>query len=130
MTLTPLLQAPGVVQVHAWAALFCLVPTCVVALARKGTRLHKAMGSLFLVLIVITALTSFWIRDIFPGSFSPIHLLSLVTLANAPLALLALRQGIIERHRKAMIGISIGLIAAGLFTMMPGRIMHAVIFGP
>jgi len=34
-------------------------------------------------------------------------------------------------HRRVMIGIFSGaLVIAGLFTLLPGRIMHAVVFGP
>jgi len=34
-------------------------------------------------------------------------------------------------HRCVMIGIFSGaLVIAGLFTLLPGRIMHAVVFGP
>lgn len=34
-------------------------------------------------------------------------------------------------HRRVMIGLFSGaLVIAGLFTLLPGRIMHAVVFGP
>ena len=41
------------------------------------------------------------------------------------------RTGIdVRRHRIAMISIFAGaLVIAGLFTLVPGRIMHAVVFG-
>jgi uncharacterized membrane protein len=36
----------------------------------------------------------------------------------------------VGRHRKTMIGIFTGgLLIAGLFTFLPGRIMHVVVFG-
>jgi uncharacterized membrane protein len=35
------------------------------------------------------------------------------------------------QHRNAMIAIFLGaLVIAGLFTLLPGRIMNAVVFGP
>jgi uncharacterized membrane protein len=38
--------------------------------------------------------------------------------------------GSVDRHRNAMIAIFVGaLVIAGLFTLMPGRVMHAVAFG-
>ena len=129
MTLTPLLEAPVAVQVHTCAALLCLLPTTAVLLAPKGTRLHMAMGSIFAVLIMITAGTSFWIRSLIPGYFSPIHIFSVVTVIGIPMGLLALRRGDTGHHRRAMIGTSIGLVAAGAFTLLPGRIMSAVLFG-
>jgi uncharacterized membrane protein len=65
------------------------------------------------------------------GPFSPIHLLSLFTLAMLPLAVLHARNHRVERHRKAMTSIFVGaLVIAGAFTLLPGRVMHAVVFGP
>ena len=130
MTLEPLLAAPLVVQVHACAAIFCLLPTACIFALPKGTGLHMAAGVFFVVLMLTTAASSFWITDIIPGRFSPIHLLSLQVLYGVPTALWRLRQGNIRGHRQMMIGMSIGLLAAGAFTLMPGRIMSAVVFGP
>ncbi len=43
----------------------------------------------------------------------------------------AARSGEMERHRGYMGGTYVGgLIIAGAFTLMPGRRMHDVIFGP
>ena len=37
----------------------------------------------------------------------------------------------VRRHQRAMIGLFAGaLVIAGVFTFLPGRIMHAVLFGP
>jgi len=34
-------------------------------------------------------------------------------------------------HRNSMVGLFVGaLVIAGAFTFLPGRIMHAVVFGP
>jgi uncharacterized membrane protein len=47
-----------------------------------------------------------------------------------PLAVLHARRHSVERHRWTMIGIFAGaLVIAGVFTFVPGRIMHAVTFG-
>jgi uncharacterized membrane protein len=59
-----------------------------------------------------------------------IHLLSIFTLATLPLAIVHARRHRVDRHRNAMIAIFTGaLVVAGLFTLLPGRIMHAVVFG-
>ena len=40
------------------------------------------------------------------------------------------RRHAIERHRRAMLRLFVGaLVIAGVFTFLPGRIMHAVVFG-
>ena len=82
--------------------------------------------------MTVIAVSSFWIHEIrLVGPFSPIHLLSIFTLVMLPLAVLHARRHRVDRHRKAMIGIFCGaLLIAGAFTFLPGRIMHAVAFGP
>jgi uncharacterized membrane protein len=82
--------------------------------------------------MLAVALSSFWIHQIkLWGPWSPIHLLSIFTLAMLPLGVwFAHRHRVID-HRRVMIGIFSGaLVVAGLFTLVPGRIMPAVIFGP
>jgi len=115
MTLAPLLSASPVIQAHAFAAMVAFALGVVQFAAPKGTIPHRTVGWIWVVLMALVAVSSFWIHDIrMIGPFSPIHLLSIFT-----------------RHRKAMTTIFIGArIIAGLFTFLPGRIMHAVAFGP
>ena len=64
------------------------------------------------------------------GPWSPIHLLAIYTLAMLPLAVLHARRHRVPNHKRAMISIFIGgLVIAGAFTFVPGRIMHAVATG-
>ena len=83
------------------------------------------------MLIMGVALTSFWSHTIdhFKG-FSLIHLLSIVTLVGVPLGISAARQGRIGYHKKAMTQIFVyALVVAGLFTLLPGRIIGQILFG-
>ena len=49
----------------------------------KGTRLHKAMGWIWVLAMVVVALSSFWIMEIRKGAgWSVIHLLSAWTLIS------------------------------------------------
>jgi uncharacterized membrane protein len=61
---------------------------------------------------------------------SPIHLLIPLVLVGVYGALRGAWTHNIARHRYAMLGVYIGgiLIAGGL-TFVPGRIMHAMVFG-
>jgi uncharacterized membrane protein len=132
MSLTPLLNAAPVVQIHAFVAMAAFVLGVVQLVAPKGTIPHRTIGWTWVVLMAVIAISSFWIHDIrLIGPFSPIHLLSIFTLAMLPLAVLHARRHRVERHRNAMISIFVGaLVLAGLFTLLPGRIMHDVVFGP
>jgi uncharacterized membrane protein len=64
------------------------------------------------------------------GPWSPIHILSIVTLITVPLAVVHARRHNVAHHRWSMICIFLGaLVVAGIFTFVPGRIMYAVAFG-
>jgi len=132
MTLAPLLAAPAVIQWHAFAALGAFALGAVQLAAPKGTIPHRVFGWVWATLLLVVAVSSFFIHEIrLWGPWSPIHLLSLFTLIMLPLAVLRARRHQVERHRRAMTSLFVGALAiAGAFTLLPGRIMHEVIFGP
>jgi uncharacterized membrane protein len=132
MSLAPLLDAAPVIPVHAFAAMAAFALGIVQFAAPKGTLPHRTVGWIWVGLMVVVAASSFWIHEIrLLGRWSPIHLLSIMVLVLLPVAVIAARRHNVSRHRKTMIGIFTGgLVVAGLFTLLPGRIMHAVFFGP
>ncbi len=130
MTLEPFWAATPAIQVHAVAALLSLGVGGAVLSARKGTSIHKAAGWAWIVLMTATAVSSFWILEIRQNSFSPIHLLSIFTLVSLALAVWWRRKGNITGHARAMQGAFFGLLGAGLFTILPGRIIGRMLFGP
>jgi len=131
MTLAPLLDASPVIQAHAFFALAALALGAAQLAAPKGTLPHRSMGWLWATLMILVAGTSLFIHTIrLWGPWSPIHLLSLFTLAIVPLAVLRARGHDVASHRHIMMWTyALALIGAGLFTLAPGRIMHAVVFG-
>ena len=132
MTLAPLLAAPPVIQLHAFAALGAFALGAVQLAAPKGTIPHRLFGWLWAALMLAVVLSSFFIHTIrLWGPWSPIHLLSLFTLIMLPLAVLRARRHQVDKHRRAMTSLFVGaLVIAGIFTLLPGRIMHDVVFGP
>lgn len=131
MSLRPLLDASGVIQLHAFAAMAALVLGGVQLTRRKGDTPHRVLGYAWVGLMLMIALSSFWIHTINQwNGFSLIHALSVLTLITAPLALHAVRRGNVHRHRVAMLTLFwSALVVAGLFTVLPGRIIHRVLFG-
>jgi uncharacterized membrane protein len=131
MNLAPLLNAPVPIQLHAYAALAAFALGIVQLAGLKGTARHRAMGYTWVALMLAVALTSFWIHELrLWGAWSPIHLLSIFTLAMLPLGVLHARRHNVPRHRATMIGLFAGaLLIAGFFTLAPGRIMSKVLFG-
>jgi uncharacterized membrane protein len=131
MTLAPLLAAPAVIQFHAFAAIAAFALGVVQLAAPKGTIPHRAVGWSWVLLMLAIAISSFFIHTIrLWGPFSPIHLLSLLTLVTVPLAVWLAHRHDVRHHRIAMTSIFISaLVLAGAFTLLPGRIMSAVVFG-
>ena len=131
MSLAPLLNASPAIQLHAFAAMSAFVLGVVQLAAPKGTLPHRTIGWLWVTLMTIVSVSAFFIHQIRVwGEWSPIHLLAIFTLAMLPLAVWRAHRHEVTRHRNAMIGIFLGaLVIAGLFTFVPGRIMHAVVFG-
>jgi uncharacterized membrane protein len=132
MTLAPLLAASPVIQLHAFAAMAAFALGIVQLSAPKGTLPHRTIGWVWVLLILAVSISAFWIHQIrLWGPWSPIHLLAIFTLVMVPIAVLQARRHRVAQHRFAMISIFAGaLVIAGLFTFVPGRIMHAVAFGP
>lgn len=131
MSLDPLLAASPVVQVHALAAIAAFLLGTVQLAGPKGTIPHRIMGYAWVGLMLLIAGSSFAIRgESYGGGMSPIHILSVVVLVLVPLAALAAHRHHVRRHKIAMISLFAGaLVVAGAFTLVPGRIMHAVTFG-
>lgn len=130
MTLTPLLQASLAIQLHTVAALAAFGLGAVQLVGVKGTRLHRGLGWAWVAAMATTAASSFWVTELIPGWPSPIHLLSILALAWLPLGVLAAGRHQGRRHKMIMLGLFFGAIcAAGVFTLLPGRIMHAVALG-
>jgi uncharacterized membrane protein len=131
MTLAPLIEASPVIRFHAVLALAALGVGTAQLVSPKGTAAHRAIGWTWATLMILVAGSSLFIHTIRTwGIWSPIHLLSLFTLAIVPLAVSRARRHDVPGHRQAMIWtFTLALVVAGLFTLAPGRIMNKVVFG-
>src|ERR1700709_2237394 len=131
MSLAPLLDAAPAIPLHAFAAMVALVLGIVQFAAPKGTLPHRTIGWIWVVLMAAVAVSSLWIHQIrLLGPWSPIHLLSIFTLVMLPLGVWRAHRHDVSAHRKTMISLFAGaLVIAGLFTLVPGRIMHTAFFG-
>jgi uncharacterized membrane protein len=132
MSLAPLLDAAPQIPLHAFAAMAAFVLGLVQFAAPKGTLPHRTIGWIWVALMALVAGSSFWIHQIrLLGPFSPIHLLSIFTLAMLPFGVWFAHRHRVADHRRVMVLMFSGaLVIAGLFTLLPGRIMHTVVFGP
>ena len=80
--------------------------------------------------MAVTASSTFFIHEIkLIGDFSPIHLLSIYVLFGSWQAIAAARRHDIPAHRGHVAGMYLGgIVVAGVFTLLPGRLMHVSLF--
>lgn len=125
-----LFAAPPPIAAHALMALSAFAIGAAQLALLKGTLRHRIMGYGWVLLMASVAFSSFAIRTLNPGALSFVHIVSAYVLIGLPFAVLHARRHNVRRHAWSMIGLFIGgLIIAGGFTLVPGRIMHRVVFG-
>ncbi|MBV8247699.1 MAG: DUF2306 domain-containing protein [Comamonas sp.] len=125
MQLTPLIAFHMGCAIGATA----IGPVALWARRRGAARpaLHRAAGYVFVLLMLGTALSALLIRDFsLPNwaGFTPIHLLVPSTLGLLVLSFWHLAHKRIDQHRRIMRRLYFGAcLAAGLFTLLPGRLL-------
>ncbi len=132
MTLAPLLAASPAVLLHLATVLPAAgIGAWLILASRKGAIWHRRMGYLFVALMAATTASALFVREIDPaGAPSWIHLLIPLTLFGLVGGLVAARRHDVRRHKAAMLGLYLGaLVIAGAFTLLPGRLLHRVLFG-
>jgi uncharacterized membrane protein len=123
----------AVLTLPAAIHLAAVVPAVTVGVAQlylpKGSRLHKVMGWIWVLAMVVVALSSFWIMELRKGAgFSVIHLLSAWVLVALALAIWFIRRGNVRAHKRFMVGVMLGVAGAGLGALAPGRFLSILLF--
>ena len=131
MSLAPILTAPWIIQLHCLLALGLLILTGILLSFKRGKRMHRILGWVWVICMAVVALSSFWISTIGQfGPFSAIHVLSVFTLVSLIVNVRHARRHNVKAHQRGMKSLIFGaLILAGVFTLLPGRIMFEVLTG-
>jgi uncharacterized membrane protein len=117
----------AVIVLHLAAALAAIAVGALAFAARKGSVVHRAAGRSWVLLMLVAAVSSFWIQT--KGHFSPIHLLSVAVPLMLAAGVYFAATGRLVRHRRMMIGIyALGLGVAGLFTLLPDRLLGRLLW--
>jgi uncharacterized membrane protein len=124
----------AMIPINVWAHLatigIALTLTPVMLLRKRGDKMHRLLGMIWLSSMFLTALISFDIRQIGEGRFSLIHILSLWTLIQVPIIFWHAKNHRIDKHRRAVRGMVLGaLLIAGFFTFPFGRLLGSWLFG-
>lgn len=123
-------EVPDFVWAHIATIVLAVILTPVMLLRRRGDRLHRRLGWVWVSSMALTAIFTFWIRGLNQGSLSLIHILSAWTLIQVPLIVWSARAHNHLRHRNAVRGMVAGaLLIAGIFTFPFDRLLGHWLFG-
>ena len=103
-------------------------------LRRKGSKNHRALGKIYMGLMLVTAVITLFMPAVvgprFLGHFGFIHLFSASVFWTVPKAYFAALKHDVRTHMGNMIGLYVGgMLIAGSFALMPGRLLHTWLFG-
>jgi len=114
---------------HVTTVIPCVPLGLYLLIAPKGTPMHKQLGKLWLALMVVTALSTIFIR---PGmELTWIHIFVPMTLRAAYLIVAKARRGDIAGHRKEIVSLYLGaLMLPGIAAfVIDGRLMNTMLLG-
>ncbi len=135
MNFSTLAFASPAIITHLLFAMLAFGLGAIQLVSTKGTRIHRLLGYIWIVAMIIICVTSFKIKEVMPtgmfGGYSPIHLLSIFVLVQLARGIYFAKTKDIKRHRQCMMYTYIGgLVIAGVFTFMPGRLLFKVVVEP
>jgi uncharacterized membrane protein len=115
--------------VHLITIVAALALTPALLLQKRGTQLHRQLGWAWATAMITTAVVSLFVHETGTG-FSPIHLLSVITIIGVPLTIWAARRHKVAAHRLGIrLAVTGALLIAGFFTFPFGRMMGRWLFG-
>ena len=130
--LEPFFEAPLAIQIHLLGGILAFIVGIVVFAMRKGTARHRSLGKVWVAIMAVVALSSFFIHELRTwGLFSPIHLLSVFTLGSLVSAIYLVRKRNIRAHELTMKGLFAGgVIVAGGLTFGRDLLMNKMFLSP
>lgn len=126
-----LFAADPAIQFHALAALGAFLLGAVQFSTRAGATAHRRLGYFWVSLMFFVTISSFFISaNPVIGPYSWIHGLSVFTTVALIAGVVAAWRGQRQMHRAIMTNVFwFALVLTGIFTLLPGRLMHQVVFG-
>jgi uncharacterized membrane protein len=125
-----LAAAPIQIQLHVAAVSIALLVGVTLMLGVKGTTVHRVLGWAWVIAMATAAISSLFIHRSNPNGFSFLHLFAGWTLIALPMGVFAARKHNIRMHGRTMTGLFVGgLLIAGAFAFLPGRLMWQIVFG-
>jgi uncharacterized membrane protein len=120
-------------HIHLVTVIPCFIIGTILLLIKKGTKIHRQLGRVYMILMLITAtITLFMPAQVGPrvlNHFGWIHSFSFLTIYTVPTAYSAIKKGNVKSHKRKMILLYFGaIVIAGGFTFFPGRYLYELFF--
>ena len=111
--------------------LLVVIPSIILGLMnlalKKGTSIHKLNGKLWVVLMLIASLSSFFIMP--TGSLTWLHLFAVLVIFTVLIGMFAIHKNNKKLHVGCMLGAYIGtVISAYIAASVPGRLLNVMLF--
>ena len=131
MSFQPISDADPVTVVHIICGVCALTVGPIALYSKARAALHRAAGYLWVFSMILLAGTFIFIEGLEAfGRFGPIHLLSVLTLWSIFEAMRQIYRGNMILHRRIMTNLYwYGLVIAGLFNFLPGRLVNRAVLG-
>ncbi|MEI9964343.1 MAG: DUF2306 domain-containing protein [Caulobacteraceae bacterium] len=125
-----LAAAPLAIKIHLATIAAAIAAGAVLMTGPKGRLMHRTLGWVFVVSMVVTAVAALFIHGPEGFRFNVLQLFSAWTLVGVPIGLVAARRHNVALHSRMMTGFYLGsLLFAGVVAFMPGRLMWRLFFG-
>ncbi|UAB78166.1 hypothetical protein INR77_15715 [Erythrobacter sp. SCSIO 43205] len=117
------------VMFHVTTVIPCVPLGLYLLLARKGDAMHKALGKLWIALMVMTATSTLFIHE--GMALSWIHIFVPLTYRASWIIVSSARKGDIKRHKAEIVSLFLtALMIPGIFAIaLPGRLMNVMLMG-
>ncbi len=123
-------EANTLLWFHLLTISIALATTPWLLMQARGVKRHRRLGWVWATAMFATAAVSFFIHESGPGAFSPIHLLSGLTVVGVPLIVWAARTHRVKLHRFGIrFTVTGALLIAGFFTFPFGRMLGRWLLG-
>ncbi len=111
--------------------LFVVIPSIVLGLVnlllQKGTSLHKSNGIVWVILMLVAAISSFFIMP--TGSHTWLHLFAIVVIVSVVVGVIAIRKNNTHLHIGCMFGAYLGTVVSAVIAVsVPGRLLNNILF--
>ena len=117
------------VMFHVSTVIPCVPLGLYLLIARKGDAMHKALGKLWIALMVVTATSTLFIHE--GMALSWIHIFVPLTYRASWAVVSSARKGDMKRHKAEIVSLFLtALMIPGIFAIiLPGRLMNTMLFG-